>query len=113
MGYNCFGGLGLKTVKNSKKAKDSFVDACITHCPNPFRFNNSQQKVLPGKIDKIAPRALIAQRGRNWSCEYFYRSLGCPQLTSSSSDVRMHFRVAGQRVFKGECKRCGALSCFI
>ena len=55
MGYNCFGGLGLvekviyfrKKVKNSKKAQHSFVDACITHCPKPVRFNNSQQKVLP------------------------------------------------------------------
>ena len=36
-----------KTVKNSKKAKHSFVDAFITHCPKPLRFNNSQQKVLP------------------------------------------------------------------
>ena len=35
-----------KTVKNSKKAKHSSVDACITHCPKPARFNNSQQKVL-------------------------------------------------------------------
>ena len=41
MGYNWFGGLGLvekavyflKQEKNSKKAKHSFVDACITHCP--------------------------------------------------------------------------------
>ena len=55
MGYNCFGGLGLveksrlfsKTVKNSKTAKHSLVDAFITHCPKPVQFNNSQQKVLP------------------------------------------------------------------
>ena len=39
---------------------------------------------------------LIAQRGRNLSCEYFYRSLGCQELTSSSCDVRVHFRVARQ-----------------
>ena len=30
---------------------------------------------------------------------YFYRSLGCPQLTSSSCDVRVHFRVTRQRYF--------------
>ena len=36
-----------KTVKNSKKAKHSFVDASITYYPKPIRFNNSQQKVLP------------------------------------------------------------------
>ena len=30
---------------------------------------------------------------------YFYRSLGCPQLTSSSCDVRVHFTVARQRYF--------------
>ena len=33
-----------------------------------------------------APRALIAQRGRNTSGEYFYRSLRCLQLTSSNCD---------------------------
>ena len=56
--------------------------------------------------------ALIAQRGKNLSCEYFYRSLGCLQLTSSSFDVRVLFRVARQRSFKCECKCC-AQSCFI
>ena len=30
---------------------------------------------------------LIAPRGRNSSCEYFYRSLGCLQLTLSSCDA--------------------------
>ena len=49
-----------------------------------------------------ASRALIAQPGRNSSCEYFYWSLGCQQLTSSSCDVRVHFRVARQCYFK--CK---------
>ena len=29
-----------KTITNSKKAKHSFVDAYITHCPKPVRFNN-------------------------------------------------------------------------
>ena len=38
--------LFFKTVNNSKKAKHSFVDACITRYPKPVRFNNSQQKVL-------------------------------------------------------------------
>ena len=47
-------------------------------------------------------RALIAQQGRNLNCEYFYRSLGCRQLTSSSCDVRVHFGVARQCYFK--CK---------
>ena len=56
MGNNCLGELGLveKTVyfltniaTNLKKAKHSFVDTCITHCPKPVRFKNSQQKVLP------------------------------------------------------------------
>ena len=55
MGYNCFGGLGLveKAVYFLKQlkiqeAKHSFLDACITHCPKPVRFNyNAQQKVLP------------------------------------------------------------------
>ena len=36
-----------KTKKNSKKAKHSFVDAYITHCPKLIRFNNSQQTMLP------------------------------------------------------------------
>ena len=52
MGYNYFGGLGIvekavKTVTNSEKAKHSFVDALLTHCSKPVRFDNSQQKVLP------------------------------------------------------------------
>ena len=47
-----------------------------------------------------APLALIAQRGKNSSCEYFYISLACLQLTSSSCDLR----VVMQRYFKCECK---------
>ena len=35
----------LKTVKNSKKAKHSFVGACITHYHKPVRFNNSTKSV--------------------------------------------------------------------
>ena len=46
-----------------------------------------------------------------WVVNNFYRSLGCPQLTSSSCDVRVHFGVAMQCYFK--CKCCGTLSCFI
>ena len=47
---------------------------------------------LPSKVYKFVacarvPHMLIAQRGRNSSCEYFYRSLGCPQLTLSSCDT--------------------------
>ena len=34
-----------KTVKNSKKAKHSFVGACITHYPKPVRFNNTTKSV--------------------------------------------------------------------
>ena len=45
--------------------------------------------------------------------EVVYKSFGCPQLTSSSCDVRVHFRVARECYFKCECKCCGALSCFI
>ena len=52
----------------------------------------------------VRTHELIAQRGRNSRCEYFYRSLGCQQLTSSSCDVREHFRVARQCYFK--CKIC-------
>ena len=61
----------------------------------------------------VRTHELIAQQGRNLSCEYFYRSLGCPQLTSSSCDVRVHFGVAMQCYFKCKCKCCGTLSCFI
>ena len=61
----------------------------------------------------VSMHELIAQQGRNLSCEYFYRSLGCPQLTSSSCDVRVHFRVARQCYFKCKCKCCGTLSSFI
>ena len=47
---------------------------------------------LPSKVYKFVacahvPHMLIAQRGRNSSCQYFYRSLGCPQLTLSSCDT--------------------------
>ena len=52
-------------------------------------------------------RALIAQQGRNLNCEYFYRSLGCRQLTSSSCDVRVHFRVARQCYFMRESNAVG------
>ena len=45
--------------------------------------------------------------------EVVYKSFGCPQLTSSSCDVRVHFKVARECYFKCECKCCGALSCFI
>ena len=43
--------------------------------------------------------------------EYFYRSLGCLQLTSSSCDIRVYFWVARQCQIKCECKCCGVLSC--
>ena len=42
-----------------------------------------------------------------------YKFVGCPQLTSSSCDVRVHFGVAMQCYFKCKCKCCGTLSCFI
>ena len=48
-----------------------------------------------------------------WNVEVVYKSFGCPQLTSSSCDVRVHFRVARDCYFKCECKCCGTLSCFI
>ena len=37
-----------KTVKNSKKAKHSFVDACITHCPKlvPLTKSNTVLNVF-------------------------------------------------------------------
>ena len=38
-------------------------------------------------LSRGAPLTLIVQRGRNLSCEYFYRSLGVPQLMLSSCDV--------------------------
>ena len=56
---------------------------------------------------QLASHVLIAQQGRNSSCEYFYRSLGCRQLTSSSCDVRVHFRVARQCYFKYESNPVG------
>ena len=61
------------------------------------------------------PCTLIAQRGRNSNCEYFYIciSLWCLQLMSSCCDIRVHFSVARQCYFKCECKCCGTLSCFI
>ena len=70
-------------------------------------FRAKQKACRRGRFTNLS-HALIAQRGRNSSCEY--RSLGCPQLTSSSFDVSVHFRVARQRYFKCECK-CYALSC--
>ena len=94
MGYNSFGGLGLvekviyfrKKVKNSKKAKHSFVDACITHCPKPVRFNNSQQKVLPflfkdfllfsGRVESRDNICIIENHliDRNHTCMYLAKS---------------------------------------
>ena len=43
--------------------------------------------------------ANLKQRGRNSSWQYFYISLGCPQL---ASDVKVHFKVAKQHDFKCE-----------
>ena len=67
-----------KTVKNSKKAKHSFVDACITHCPKPVRFNNSQQKVLPLFSDRVESRDNICiiekHRNRKHTCMYLAKS---------------------------------------
>ena len=63
----------------------------------------------------VRTHELIAQQGRNSSLYKIrvYRSLGCPQLTSSSCNVMVHFRVARQYYFKCKCKCCGTLSCFI
>ena len=72
-------------------------------------FRAKQKARRLGRFTNLS-HALIAQRGKNSSCGY--RSLGCPQLTSSSFDISVHFRVARQRYFKCECK-CYALSCFI
>ena len=80
----------------------------------PTLNNRGQQLSAPNQSKyRFICRALIAQRGRNSSCGYFDRSLGCLQLTSSSCEVRVHFRVARKRYFKCECKCCGALSCAI
>ena len=96
-------------------------------------FHISHNAPLPSKIlhnlcfsfflDIIAiPREIenkaYANFGRQIRCimgnvEVVYKSFGCPQLTSSSCDVRVHIRVARECYFKCECKCCGALSCFI
>ena len=81
--------------------------------------------LVPSEASLLA--RLLQRPKRNWkqgSCkilgankmgnvEVVYKSFGCPQLTSSSCDVRVHFRVARECYFKCECKCCGALSCFI
>ena len=79
-------GLFSKTVKNSKKAKHSLVDACITHCPKPDRFNNSQQKVLPflfkdfllfsGRVESRDNICIIEHHliDRNHTCMYLAKS---------------------------------------
>ena len=67
-----------KTVKNSKKAKHSFVHASITHCPKPVRFNNSQQKVLPLFSDRVESRDNICiiekHQNRKHTCMYLAKS---------------------------------------
>ena len=85
----CLGVLGLvekKKIQNSKKAKHSFVDACITHCPKPVRFNNSQQKVLPflfkdfllfsGRVESRDNICIIENHliDRNHTCMYLAKS---------------------------------------
>ena len=69
---------------------------------------------IPREIENKA----YANFGRQIRCimgnvEVVYKSFGCPQLTSSSCDVRVHIRVARECYFKCKCKCCGALSCFI
>ena len=65
-----------------------------------FAINRHLARFMNWSRAQPAPLALIAQRGKNSSCEYFYISLACLQLTSSSCD----FRVVMQRYFKCECK---------
>ena len=94
MGYDCFGGLGLvekavyflKQYKIQKRAKQSLVDACITHCPKLVRFNNSQQKVLPflfkdfllfsGRVESRDNICVIEHDliDRNHACMYLAKS---------------------------------------
>ena len=75
-----------KNVKNSKKAKHSFVDTSITLCPKPVRFNNSQQKVLPfsfkdfllfsGRVESRDNICIIENHliDRNHTCMYLAKS---------------------------------------
>ena len=65
-----------KTLENSLKAKHSFVDACIKHCPKPVLFNNSQQKVLQflfknfllfsGRVESRGNICIIEKQITNW-----------------------------------------------
>ena len=73
-------------IKPFNKAKHSFVDACITHCPKPVRFNNSQQKVLPflfkdfllfsGRVESHDDIYIIENHliERNHTCMYLAKS---------------------------------------
>ena len=72
---------------------------------NIFLYNSFDNNCIPAL--KILKFTLCIY----W--EYFYRSLGCLQLTSSSCDIRVYFWVARQCQINCECKFCGALSCFI
>ena len=84
---------------------------CVTRIAetnlNIFSVPSEAKGASPWKVYKFVARVDCTARQK-----LQYRSLGCPQLTSSSFDVRVHFRVARQRYFKCECK-CYALSCFI
>ena len=113
-----FSTLSIITVLNSSRRGRNTLRSSICRVLVNFALTPSYSLLSVGNFPKVtgasarevykfvAPRALIAQRGRNSSCEYFYTSIGCPQLTSSSCDVRVPSRVARRRYFKCECKSC-------
>ena len=62
---------------------------CLVNCDSKWCKAPKALCIVVYKFVACAPmpHMLIAQRGRNSSCEYFYRTLGCPQLTLSSCDA--------------------------
>ena len=109
------GNLSLSINNNNlwKKKKQFSLDIWSHHKCWYELILSTARRLLEVYKFVVRTHELIAQRGGNSSCEYFYRSLGCPQLMSSSCDIRVHFRVARQLCyFKCKCKCCGKLSCF-
>ena len=107
-----------KMIQKKKIKKRKNISDLYSKCNNSFKllismisiniflYNNSfDNNCIPAL--KILKCTLCIY----W--EYFYRSLGCLQLTLISCDIRVYFWVARQCQIRCECKCCGALSCLI
>ena len=107
----------INYAKNDKFKKRKNISALYSKCNNSLKLliaTISINLFLYNSLDNNCIPALKILRCTlciYW--EYFHRSLGCLQLTSSSCDIRAYFWVARQCQIKCECKCCGAQSCFI